>query len=234
MFGKKKREREITPGGSLVHRYDSSAWAASRVGLSDESTCEYAELRRQAYGRLFGTCRGVAHESLALVPHVDVDTYYRRGSGDRQVCTLATSGMSDLPMGVPAAQKAPRRVELIFYCAEPKPEYIETMRWLAHFPHDQKTWIGVGHTIPNGNPPMPFWGSSILDTILLLPPLVARDTTLPQELVLGGEPVHFLWVVPLSTAECNLKLAKGVDAVLDLFEQNRHPHLFDPARKSYV
>ncbi len=71
----------------------------------------------------------------------------------RDVYTLVTSGMSDLEMSVPAGVKAPRRCELILYCSEPKPEYIETMRFLAHFPHNQKTWIGSGHTVPNGNPP---------------------------------------------------------------------------------
>ncbi len=53
-------------------------------------------------------------------------------------------------MRVPAGAKAPRRVELIFYCFEAKPEYCETLRWLAHFPHDRKTWIGAAHTVPNG------------------------------------------------------------------------------------
>jgi hypothetical protein len=59
-----------------------------------------------------------------------------------------------------------KRVELICYCSEPKEEYIKTLRWLAHFPHTYKTWVGSGHTIPNGNPPGPFWGSDCLDTIL--------------------------------------------------------------------
>jgi len=54
------------------------------------------------------------------------------------------------------------------------------MRWLAHFAHDQRTWVGAGHTVPNGNPPVPFWGSPILDTILFVPPIVKRDATLPD------------------------------------------------------
>ena len=137
-------------------------------------------------------------------------------------------------MNIPDGADVPRRVELIFYCSEPLPEYVETLRWLAHFPHDQKTWIGSGHTVPNGNPPAPFWGSSVLDTILFLPPIVKVDGTLPDELILDRDPVHFLWVVPLTTPECSLKLAKGTDAILGLFGKNRHPHVFDPSRASYV
>jgi hypothetical protein len=108
------------------------------------------------------------------------------------------------------------------------------MHWLAHFPHDQKTWIGAFHTIPNGNPPAPLWGSPNLDTLFLLPPIVKIDQNLQEELVLDGEGVNFLWIVPLTTPECNLKLAKGSSAILDLFQKNRHPHVFDPNRKSYV
>lgn len=138
-------------------------------------------------------------------------------------------------MKVPAKAKGvPGRVELIFYCSEPKQEYLDTLRGLAHFPHDNKTWIGNGHTMPNGDPPEPFWDSPVLDTFLFMPPIVNRDASLADELSLAGEPVHLLWVVPLTTSECNLKLAKGFDAILDLFEQNQHPHIFDPNRISYV
>jgi hypothetical protein len=143
--------------------------------------------------------------------------------------------MSDLEMTLPwRAEDVLRRVELIFYCAEPREEYIATLRWMAHFPHDSKSWLGHGHTMPNGDPPAPFWGSAELDMLLFMPPIVMKDQTLPDELKLVGEPVHFLWVVPLTTAECNLKLEKGFDAILELFQRHRHPHVFDPARKSYV
>ena len=142
--------------------------------------------------------------------------------------------MSDMPMTTPRGSSFPRRVELILYCTEPKPEYIQTLRFLAHFPHNQKTWVGTGHTIPNGNPPAPFWGSSVLDTILLMPTVVKRDQALPEQLQIAGDPVHLLWVVPLSTPECNLKLEKGVEAIFDLFNQRRHPHVFNPSRPSYV
>jgi hypothetical protein len=128
----------------------------------------------------------------------------------------------------------PRRVELIFDCHEPREEYISTLRWLAHFPHNANSWLGYGHTMPNGNPPAPFWGSEAMDTVLFMPPIVMKDQTLPTELILGSDPVHLLWVVPLTTAECNFKLKNGFDAIVGLLQQHRHPYVFDPARKSYV
>jgi hypothetical protein len=41
-------------------------------------------------------------------------------------------------------------------------------------------------------------------------------------------------VVPITTAECNFKLNNGFDALMDLFDQNQHPYIFDPKRRSYV
>jgi hypothetical protein len=195
----------------------------------------FAQAREKVYTTLFGEAQSVFHEIVPLVPHIDVHTFKRSGrQGD--VFALVSSGMSDLPMRVPpnAGHGAPRRVELIFYCAEPKQEYVETLRWVARFPHDQKTWLSYGHTLPNGNPPAPLWDTEVLETLLFMPTIVQRDQTLPKELVLAGDPVHFLWVVPLSTAECNLKLEQGFGAILDLFEKHHHPHVFDAARKSYV
>jgi len=55
-----------------------------------------------------------------------------------------------------------------------------------------------------------------------------------DELTLADEPVDFLWVVPLTTPECNLKLEKGSKAIFDLFNLHHHPFVFDPNRKSYV
>jgi hypothetical protein len=233
--GKTNMSGEQSPGGSRILRYLSSHWAPPKAGLPAESAIRFAAAREKVYRELFGETQGVSREAIPLVPSIGVHTYLRSGSRGN-VFALVTSGMSDLPLRVPpgAGSDAPRRVELIFYCAEPKSEYIETLRWVARFPHDQKTWLSFGHTLPNGNPPAPFWGSEILDTLLFMPTILKRDAGLAEALVLDGDPVHFLWVVPLSTPECNLKLDQGYDAILGLFEKNRHPHVFDPARKSYV
>lgn len=220
-----------TPGGSIIVRHDA---VERKMDVPEQSTAGFVQAREAAYEKLFGKALSVSHEVLPQVPHIDVYAFQRPHEG-QTVYSLVTGGMSDLKMTMPRnAKEAPQRVELIFYCSEPREEYIATLRWLAHFPHDTRSWLGYGHTMPNGNPPAPFWGSNALDTVLFMPPIVIEDQTLPEELRLGGDPVHFLWVVPLTTAECNLKLKKGFDAILDLFEQHKHPHVFDPTRKSYV
>jgi hypothetical protein len=232
-FGR-KGSPETAPDGSAILRYPEKDWAGPRLGFSDASTAGFTEAREQVYTKLFGEARSVSHELVPQVPHVDVYTFARRAKDGGEVCALVTGGMSDEPMRMPRGADVPKRVELIFYCSEPRDEYVDTLRWLAHFPHNQKTWIGIGHTIPNGNPPEPMWGSSILDTVLLMPTVVQRDQALAEELQLAGDPVHFLWVVPLTTAECNFKLKQGLPAIYSLFDKHRHPHVYDPHRASYV
>ena len=229
-FGKKK-----APDGTNIIRHNA---VETKLGVAGTKTAGFRQSREVAYKKLFGEPLSVSHELLPLIPHIDVYSFkrtFKKDGADQVVYALVTGGMSDLEMTLPRrAKDVPRRVELVFYCVEPRAEYFSTLRWIAHFPHNAKSWLGHGHTMPNGNPPAPFWGSAALDTLLFMPPIIAKDQTLPSELQLEGEPVHFLWVVPLTTAECNFKLENGFDAILGLFDQHRHPHVFDPNRKSYV
>lgn len=223
--------RKRAPDGTAIIRHDE---VQTQLGVTPNAQ-GFRSAREAAYKQMFGEALSISHELLPLIPHIDVYTFQRK-RGDQIVYSLVTGGMSDLEMTPPkgAGNDVPRRVELIFYCAEPREEYIEILRWLAHFPHSSKSWLGHGHTMPNGNPSVPFSGSTALDTILFSPPIVKKDQTLPELLQLDGQPVCFLWVVPITTAECNLKLEKGFGAIMDLFGKNRHPHIFDPQRKSYV
>jgi hypothetical protein len=41
-------------------------------------------------------------------------------------------------------------------------------------------------------------------------------------------------VVPISRAELLLKKRDGMNALLDVFENNQHPWIFDPERESYL
>jgi hypothetical protein len=158
-------EEGKTPDGTTVIRHDT---AETTLDVTPHAA-RYRKARESAYGGLFGKALNVSHELLPLVPHVDVYIFQRK-RGDQIVYSLVTGGMSDLEMTLPRrAVDVPRRVELIFYCMEPREEYISALRWVAHFPHGSKSWLGHGHTMPNGNPPAPFSGSTILDTLFSLP-----------------------------------------------------------------
>jgi len=205
-----------------------------KSGTSGEPVAENAAQREHVYEELFGEVQEVFPEAGSLVPQIEVRKYHRMWMA-KKTTVLVTSGMSDARMKMSKVAKGiSPRAELVFYCTDPCENYVEALRQLARFPHDNRTWLYFGHTIPNGDPPAPFWGSKILNTALFSPPVVKRDQALPEKLILGGDAVNFLWVVPVSTAECELKLQKGFPAVLELFNTHQHPFVFDPSRPSYV
>ena len=84
------------------------------------------------------------------------------------------------------------------------------MRWLARFPFTDKTWLGFGHTVMLSEP---LFEGSELQHLLLLTSIVAPDKNLPQKLTIESDPVEFLWVVPITTAEREHKIEHGVNAL---------------------
>ena len=134
-FGKKK-----APDGTNIVRHGN---IETKLGVTT-GTEGFGQAREAAYKRLFGEPVSVSHEVFPLVPHIDVYTF-KRSQGNEEVYSLVTGGMSDLEMTLPrkADKDAPRRVELIFYRSEPRDEYISTLRWVAHFPHDNKSWLNA-------------------------------------------------------------------------------------------
>jgi hypothetical protein len=195
---------------------------------------DFSQERERVYDSLFGKCETVNHEIVPLIPHIDV-YIHKPGFNKRPFYTLVTGGMSDLPMKVPA-EVGPgfSRAEIICYVDEPKEIYMKALRFLARFPHEYETWLGVGHTIPNGQPPAPFFEGSQLAVALLISTIVKSDFDLLGQFQIHGEPVNFLWFVPITEAECSFKLQRGMTAVFDLLEHHKHPVTLNPLRKSYV
>ena len=219
-------------GGSNLLKYGSDP-AKPRMGFLEESTLPQTEERERIYGELFGESSSVYHELLPLVPHVDV--YLCPPHGDRDFYTYVTGGMSDLPMNSPAKfGRDCRRIELVFYAADENQEYAELLRRLAHFAHDNNTWLHWRHTLPNGTPPTPLFGDGLLDTIFFMPSIVRPDSQLGEHLEIGSDPVNLVWCVPITSAECQYKLDNGTDAMFDLFDENNHPVAFAGNRDSYV
>lgn len=187
--------------------------------------------REQAYGRYFGGEHTVSHELLPLVPHIDV--YAFEPTEERPFYTLITGGMSDLPQHAPEGMPV-RRVELMLYVEEPKDEYINLLRWLAHLVHDQETWFSPGSTMTNGDPPRPIFEGSELNCYAYLAPPLEPDINFPEDVQIDGDPLFVLWVVPLTSAECNFLRENEDETFYELLEQNEHPVVLDPGRASYV
>ena len=170
---------------------------------------------------------------------VDVHVYARdfaadRASGRNEGCVLVTSGMSDrlmaMPEGYDGDESAAR--ELLWYVRAPHQAFIERLRWLAKLPFAEGSWLGYGHTVPLPEPPL---AGSPFSTFLLLPPVVAADRHLFDNLHLHGQGVEPLAVHLVSDAEYDLvRSDEGLDVFLDLLDVHRYPLVFDPARPSYL
>ncbi len=203
------------------------------VHFSDKSTLSFIEAREKAFSSFFGEKFTVSHELAPMVPHLDVYIFKPDSDRDRDFFTLVTGGMSDLPMKSPKPLSFPR-AELILYVEEPKDDYIALLRWLARLVHDQGTWLSSGSTMTNGQPPRPIFAASRLDCYFFLTPPLEPDNSLPQKLVLENQPVSFLWVIPITSVECDYIRKRGADDFLDILDRKDHPIVLDEERKLYV
>lgn len=227
-----KLMNSVSPGGSRIYKYEGGEFSKTKIGISGEESFEFAKIREQHYDLCFGECESVYHEVIPMIPHIDVLAY--KPNSDRPFWTLITSGMSNLPMTMPSdISQNYSRAELVFYTQSPEKIYLDMLRTLAHFPHDNETWLASGHTMPNGNPPeFIFENSPELNTFLFLEPLLSSDRNI--DIKIESNQLQLLWVLPISNAECNFKLEKGTDSFLDILEENNHPFVFEENRKSYI
>ena len=151
--------------------------------------------------------------------------------GSDEGYVLLTNGMSEQRMAVPDQAEAKVRAELMWYVREATPEVSATLRWLASVPLLDDTWFGFGHRVPMPAPPVP---GTDFKTFLFLTPIVTPDQRIAEALSVAGDPVEILTVNLISDREYELIKREGLDAFLDLLDENDYPPIFDPSRKSYV
>ena len=99
-------------------------------------------------------------------------------------------------------------------------------------PHAYGTFLGVGHTIPNGDPPEPYGPGTKLCCALIAPPLMIPDGA--ERLELDDGPLHFYGVIGLHRQEMELKLAGGMDELADHLDAADISEVLDPGRPSSV
>ncbi len=227
------KQQERTPSGSPIIR-STPKETQDIMGFPEQDPSAFRALREEVYEAFFGEPETVSHELLPLVPHIDVFVY-PPGHANRPFYTLASSGMSDVPMPLPEGlDRSHARREIILYCETPDDTAINLVRHMARFPSEYSTWLDHGHTIPNGDPPAPIFDGSVLSAVLFLYTIVRPDNQLADQVVLDGDPVHFLWLVPITQAELDHKLNHGCDALLDVFDTVKHPVVLDRQRASYL
>ena len=97
------------------------------------------------------------------------------------------------------------------------------LRWLkmmARLPHEYDTWLGFGHTVPNGDPPAPFASNTEFCCMLVLPPPIYTPKEFHRLETENGKILNFYALIPLYKEEMNLKMRQGTEALFDGFDKH--------------
>jgi len=240
MFGRKKKE--TSKGGSEIYRYEKQENQGWRPPNADNSFMEEVVAYFEAFFPNRETT--VFHEIMSDFIHIDVHVMNPTSTEDFYV--LYTTGMSDMPMSVPKEIKKGKNLkyaELVMLLPStwnsgemytlstdmPDKDFwaISLIKFLARFPHEFKTWLGQGHTIPNGDYE-PLLEGTEMNGVILLP----HNT--PQLTTKSGANINFYMVLPISRAEMEYKLEHGIEAFFDKFEKSKVSLIVDIYRKSVL
>ncbi|MCI9331627.1 MAG: suppressor of fused domain protein [Oscillibacter sp.] len=231
---------EYTPGGSAVYRYKTPENQGFRP---PEDVCVSMEAVEKHMEEIFpGGESFVYHEILSDLVHIDV--HVLRGPREEDGAVLYTTGMSDLPMSLPeeiADREDLKYAELYMILpggwdlgregSNPKDlPYerfwpIQMLKFLARFPHEYKTWLGWGHSIPNGPDYAPVcegvgFGGAVLAQPTLVPPLETEE----------GKKISFYMVIPAYKEEIEYKLKYGMEGLDQRFAEGKLPMMLDVHR----
>jgi hypothetical protein len=211
------------------------------------SVAELDEDEAQRWGehlhdQLGGDC-SVFHELISDTIHLDVLVF--PATDERRHHVLVTQGMSALPMTVPEGAEEFRFCELLL--ALP-PEWVidgeeaDEERWywpmrllksIARLPHLYETWIGVGHTIPNGDPPEAYTeGNELCCSIVT--PLTLFPEAMESCQLSEDKKVWLYGLVPLFDDEMRYKLQHGYEGLFGKMEDRKLNELLEPQRRSVL
>jgi Suppressor of fused protein (SUFU) len=145
------------------------------------------------------------------------DVLHVRPVESRPYHTLVTAGMSTVAMQVPSDVNAPDRLELMMTLPEgwqPGGEWpVRLLQSLSRTPRERDSWLGWGHTVPNGDPPQPLAPHTQLCGAIIAPSLLVPVAF--YELSIDGERVAFYSVIPLYREELELHAREGMAALLE-------------------
>ncbi len=172
---------ERSASGRPIYNHEERRDRDNRPAPQDEQALSCIEDHLQQHigsGMVF-------HELISGYIHLDVHLIYPTPT--HNYYTLVTSGMSDLPMHVPDGYEFLQHAELML-CLPPhwpleqsdfkdEANYwpIRLLKTLGRLPHQYDTWLGIGHSMPNGDPPAPFADNTALCGAILATPRLFGD-----------------------------------------------------------
>jgi hypothetical protein len=229
---------ELSGSGAPIWRHQNTS---DTIEAPRQRALHLAEIEAHVE-KLAGPIEQVLSEKQSHL--IQLDLLWVGPGANRPYHLFVTSGVSDLPMAVPEGMEAFNRCELLIALPREWPVSMEAfadenhywpLRWLkqiGHLPHQFQTWIGWGHSIPNGDPPEP-----IADTrfagVVLVPPFGLPVDFCRLE-TQDGTKIHFWLLLPLLQDELDYKLEHGQEALQDLFEKRGLGFVLDARRRSVV
>ncbi len=230
-------DAERSPGGSVIYRHEAREEGAYEAAHGNEETIEAVTAHIE---RHIGPVDSVFHEIVSDMVHIDV--YRVAPTAERPYYTLLTSGMSDRPMTTPPGAEDWRFGELCL-CLPPdwpleKEQFeqeenywpVRGLKSLARLPHEYRTWLGWGHTVPNGDPPEAFSEKARFDCWMLMQPQLFGEEF--HSIEVGERRIWFFAIVPLYPEETNHKLQYGADDLVQRFFTHGVTELIDVNRPS--
>jgi len=119
------------------------------------------------------------------------------------------------------------RIELAVATTLPSAQAARVFLWLATYPWHAVTWFGPGHSVRWYHEPstFPLVAGEGYGSVLLLDspgPLAGPQPPDLSGFAFGGDPVRWLWVIPISERDRQLAKERGSAALVGrLAEQHR-------------
>ena len=239
------KEEEYSDAGDPIYRYDNEKPKEFTFAVGDEQNIKAISDHIE---RHIGRTEAVFHEIVSDLVHIDV--HWVKPTGRFPFHTLVASGMSDRSMTVPEGLDDHQYAELCILLPEnwqivgtsysAMEEVFKNennywpVRWLktiARFPHEYNTWVGYGHTIPNGENASPFARNTKLGCMILLPSLSLGSKFFSLK-INKNKIINIYCLYPLYQEEMNFKLKNGTDALLDKFEEYNLTDIVDTDREN--
>jgi hypothetical protein len=142
-------------------------------------------------------------------------------TGYRDFTVLSTIGMCSQRM--PVIEQftedvgGEARIELAIATTLPSAEAARIFLWLAQYPWRDVTWLGNGHTVRWYHEPSTFpLGGGNSAVLLLDDPAVLLGPEVPDlsGFTFGGDPVRWLWVIPITEAERQTGRERGAASLI--------------------
>ncbi len=238
-------EQEYSDAGDPIYRYDDVKPKEFMPAIGDQQNIEAISEHIEKH---VGKIEVVFHEIISDLVHIDV--HWVKPTVQFPFHTLVTSGMSDKPMTVPKGLEGYQYVEvcillpdnwqidgtsyLIMEEAFKNENNYWPVRWLkniARFPHRFDTWVGHGHTIPNGENADPFADNTALGCMILFPSLSLGSKFFSLKID-EHKTIHFYCLYPIYKEEMMFKLKNGSGALLDKFEKFKLTDIVDVDRRN--